>query len=119
MSKITHIGNHRDIDLERFVQRPTFPEYTRDESKYFRFKRGLSLAKKFQDEGRWEITPDDLNEKTDTHQIHVRVIEDDFDESQMRDYIDFLTQFDDMMFFGEKTGETCFVVGINDVYKKE
>ena len=117
MSKITHINLHSETDLDRLCSQETFPDYVRDEVNYFRYKRGCSLARKFVNSGKWSVDEDDPNEKLDYHSLHVKIIEDDFDPTELKDFVDLLSQFDSLMFFGDRTGDTSFVVGISNVYK--
>ena len=117
MGKIKHfVLDNPAFSLETLCQNEEHPDYIRNDTNYFRFKRSYSMANKFAKSGKWEISADDPEQKLDCHQVHVRVLDDFFEEDEVRDFADFLAQCDNMMFFGNKSGETSFVAGVSNVY---
>lgn len=119
--KKMEIGKNWTIDdLGRLFEPEEFPDYVRDEGKYFQYKRLISCIDKLVQLGKWEAKVDDPDLKLDQHNITVKMLDDYYDPSETEILSDVFRMGDSVMFFADKvSGDISMVIGVDDVYKAD
>lgn len=114
------LGKHATLDdLGRLFEPEELSNCTRDEAKYFQYKRLISSVEKFAQKGKWVAEADDPDLKLECHTIHIKMVDDFYDETDTEELSDVFRACDSAMFFGSSDGEITLVIGVNNIYRGE